>query len=476
MELNKGFYIGRRYFAPDDNIHEIRSPYNNEVVSVILMAGEKEREIAVQTALDSFGNVSTISANERIEILKSLATGIEKRKEEIAKLIAMESGKPIKLARAEIQRSLLTIDASIDMIKHPEWEHMPLDTTEKSLKWRYGIVQRFPVGVVLGITPFNFPINLVMHKLAPAIASGCPFILKPASQVASTALILGEILQQIGLEEGQVTIIPMTGKTADPLASDDRIKLITFTGSAEVGWSIKARAMKTRVSLELGGNAGCIVEPDADLDWAVNRLVMGSFSNQGQVCISTQRIYVHADIYENFKSKFVEKTLKLKMGDPLDESTDIGPMITLQDAERASEWVIEAIEQGAKLLCGKKNTSTMFEPTILENPPDTCRVMKDEIFAPVVSLIKYADFSHALNAINDTKYGLQAGIFTRDLEKAYAAFRSWNVGGVIVNDVPTFRVDSMPYGGSKDSGIGREGPRYAIEEMTEIRLMVVNQP
>ncbi len=475
MNQAKGFYIGNEYLAPSGNIYNIRNPFNDEIVASIHMAQIEERERTVKLAYESFDEVSKISAEERINLLERFRDGIVKRSDEIAKTIALEAGKPIRYSKAEVKRALITIHLAIEAVRSPKWEHIPINASHDD-KWQYGIIQRFPIGPVLGITPFNFPINLVMHKLAPAIAAGCPFILKPASQVSSTALILGDILNEIGTVPGQVSIVPMSAETANPLAGDDRIKLITFTGSDDVGWSIKSRCVKTRVSLELGGNAGCIIEPDTDLERATNRCLMGAFANQGQVCISLQRLYIHESIYDDFISSFVDKTSKLKYGDPLDETTDMGPVINKKEAERIVSWIDEASSKGGNVLCGGNRDGSIVQATIIENPSPDCKVLKDEVFGPVVVVNKYSDFDDAVESVGDTRYGLQAGIFTRDMEKAYRAYRTWQVGGVIVNDVPTFRVDAMPYGGCRDSGIGREGPEYAIEEMTETRIMVVNEP
>lgn len=475
MKQAKGFYIGNEYLTPSANIYDIRNPYNGEIVSSIHMAQDAEREQAVQLAHDSFEDVASTSPEDRINLLEGLRDGIINRSDEIARTITLESGKPIKYSRAEVKRALNTIDISIGVIRNPKWKHIPIQAMPNENP-RYGIIQRFPIGPVLGITPFNFPLNLVMHKLAPAIAAGCPFILKPASQVASIALILGEILNEIGTVPGQISIIPMTAETANPLAGDNRIKLITFTGSDIVGWSIKSRCVKTRVSLELGGNAGCIIEPDTNIERAIDRCLMGGFANQGQVCISLQRLFIHESIYDDFISGFVDKASKLKLGDPLNDNTDLGPVINETEAKRIVSWIEEASLKGANILCGGNRNGTMVEATIIENPSRDCKVMKDEIFGPVVAVNKYSDFNTALESVSYTRFGLQAGIFTTDMQKALKAYKSLQVGGVIINDVPTFRVDEMPYGGCRDSGIGREGPEYAVEEMTETRIMVVNEP
>jgi glyceraldehyde-3-phosphate dehydrogenase (NADP+) len=328
--------------------------------------------------------------------------------------------------------------------------------------------------VVVGITPFNFPLNLVAHKVAPAMACGNTVLLRPASQVAMTSGILAKIIDESEYPAGGFNYIPCGYKAADLFLEDDRIKKITFTGSPEIGWDLKKKAHKKRVTLELGGNAAVVIEPDANLDFALSRTVLGAFAYSGQVCISIQRVYLHKKIYDNFMARLVDSTAKLKMGDPMEESTDVGPMINLDAAEQTEEWVEEALENGAGLVCGGKRDGSMFEPTILENVSPELRISCQEAFAPVVVVSPYEDFDDALQSVNDSIYGLQAGVFTNDLNKAFRAYDSLDVGGVICNDIPTFRIDHMPYGGVKESGFGREGLKYAIEEMTELKLLAVN--
>jgi len=335
-------------------------------------------------------------------------------------------------------------------------------------------VRRFPLGPIAGITPFNFPLNLVAHKVAPAIAAGCPIILKPAPQTPLTAFLLAEAVEQAGLPDGAFTVLPLSNEDAGLLISDDRIKMISFTGSAPVGWEIKRRAGKKKVVLELGGNAGVIVHSDADLAWAAERCVTGGFSYAGQTCISVQRILVERSVFKKFTDLLLAGVSRLQVGDPMEESTDLGPLIRESDAIRASDWVTEAVQGGATLLCGGKRHGSMLEPTVLTGTRPDMKVNCQEIFAPVVTIESYDDFSMALRRINESPYGLQAGVFTRDANRIFQAYDELEVGGVIAGDVTSFRIDHMPYGEVKDSGLGREGLRYAIEEMTEPKLLVMN--
>ncbi len=335
-------------------------------------------------------------------------------------------------------------------------------------------MRRFPIGAIAAITPFNFPLNLVAHKVAPALASGNTVVLRPASQVCITSLLLGEIIQQTDYPDGGFNIVPCGYKEAEIILEDDRIKKLTFTGSPAIGWELKKKAYKKKVTLELGGNAALVIEPDADLDFALPRTILGAFSYSGQICISIQRIFLHEEIYDRFMADFLEATKKLKMGNPLEEETDIGPMINIEAAEKTEEWIQEAVEKGARIVYGGNRDEVMFEPTILENVKPEMRISWLEAFAPIVVVYPYKDFEEALKAVNYSIYGLQAGIFTTDLKKAFQAYEALDVGGVIVNDIPTFRIDHMPYGGIKESGFGREGLKYAIEEMTEMKLMALN--
>jgi glyceraldehyde-3-phosphate dehydrogenase (NADP+) len=354
-------------------------------------------------------------------------------------------------------------------------ELIPLDLMASS-KDRVGITRRYPIGPIAGISPFNFPLNLAAHKVAPAIASGNPIVLKPPSKDPLTMLTVAEIIEAAGVPAGAVSILPMTRELGDRMVADERFKLLTFTGSPSVGWRMKERAGKKKVVLELGGNAGVIVDKSADLDWAVRRILVGAFAYAGQVCISVQRLFVHEDAWDPFMERFLAGVAGLKVGDPLDPSTDVGPMVDGAAAGRTARWVEEAVAMGGRILAGGTAESTYFAPTVLADVPITAQVCSNEAFAPLVVAFPFGELDEAIAAVNDSMFGLQTGVFTNDLAGAWRAFGELEVGGVIVNDIPTYRIDHMPYGGVKDSGLGREGLRWAIEDMTELRIMVLAQP
>jgi len=455
------------------DVKDIKSPYDQSIVGRVHFADVDQVRGAVDSAHLAFQNTKMLSSFERAKALEFVSDQIAKNKEKLARSIVMGAGKAIKSARVEADRAVSTFQIASEEAKRMNGEIIPLDLSPQT-SGRWGLVRRFPIGVMVGITPFNFPLNLVAHKVAPAMASGNTILLRPASQVAMTSSILAEIIEQSDFPAGGFNHIPCGYLAADVLLEDDRVKKITFTGSPDIGWELKKRANKKRVTLELGGNAAVIIEPDADLDFALPRTVLGAYAYSGQVCISIQRIFLHKKIYDRFMARFLDATAKLKMGDPMEESTDIGPMINLDAAKQTEEWVEEALEDGARLVCGGKREGAMFEPTILENVKPELRISCQEAFAPVVVVSPYEDFDLALRSVNDSIYGLQAGVFTNDLKKAFQAYESLDVGGVICNDIPTFRIDHMPYGGVKESGFGREGIKYAIEEMTELKLLAVN--
>jgi len=452
---------------------DIKSPYDQKVFASVHFADKTQVQKAIQSAHLAFDKTRQLSSIERFEILMLISREIAQRKEDLAKSITLSAGKPIKSSRVETDRAVNTFSVAAEEAKRMGGDFLPLDWSCQTKK-RWGLVRRFPIGVVAGITPFNFPLNLVAHKVAPAIASGNSIVLRPASQVSVTSLLLGEIIQKSGFPSGGINIVPCGYEEAGPLLEDERIKKITFTGSPEIGWSLKKKAYKKKVTLELGGNAAVIIEPDTDLSYALSRTLLGAFSYAGQICISIQRIFLHEKIYDRFMSEFVKATQLLKLGDPLQEETDIGPMINLGAAEQIEEWVDDATRQGARLVTGGHRDGSLYEPTILENVSPALRISCHEAFAPVAVVSPYSDFDQALKHVNDSVYGLQAGVFTRDLKKAFLAYETLDVGGVIVNDIPTFRIDHMPYGGVKESGFGREGLKYAIEEMTELKLMAIN--
>ncbi|MFO1540927.1 MAG: aldehyde dehydrogenase family protein [Chloroflexota bacterium] len=393
----------------------------------------------------------------------------------MGRTIAREAGKPIRDALGEVDRAILTFRLGASEAERLGGEVMPLDLNPAS-KGRIGITRRFPVGPVAAISPFNFPLNLAAHKIAPAIAAGCPVVLKPPTKDPLTMLLVAQIIEAAGLPAGALSVLPMTREAGDRLVTDPRFRLLTFTGSPAVGWSMKERAGKKKVVLELGGNAGAIVDRTADIDWAVKRALVGAFSFSGQVCISVQRLVIHEDVWEPFVERFVAGARALRVGDPLDPETAVGPMLDAGQARRIASWVDEAVAQGARVLCGGTADGAFYPPTVLADVPPTARVCTQEAFAPVVTLSRFRDLAEAFAIVNDSAFGLQAGLFTNDLAGAFAAFEELEVGGVILNDVPTYRIDHMPYGGVKDSGLGREGLRYAIEDMTEIRILVVAQP
>jgi acyl-CoA reductase-like NAD-dependent aldehyde dehydrogenase len=435
-------------------------------------ATPEQYEAAVTAAVAAFEQTKRLPAYERGAILRAISAGIKARREELGRLMALEAGKPIRDALVEVDRATLTFRLGAEEAERMVGEVIPLDLLASS-RGRLGITRRFPIGPVAAISPFNFPLNLAAHKLSPALAAGCSIVLKPPSKDPLTMLTVGEIIAEAGLPEGAVSILPMSRELGDRMVADERFKLLTFTGSPSVGWRMKERAGKKRVVLELGGNAGVIIDRSADLDWAVKRCLVGAFTYAGQVCISVQRMVIHEDIWDEFMARFVAGAGQLKLGDPLDPQTDLGPMVDATAAGRTQRWVDEAVALGGKLLLGGHAEGTFFPPTILTDTPVTAAVCSNEAFAPLVVAFPFRDFSDAIRQVNDSSFGLQTGVFTNDLANSWTAFNELEVGGVIVNDVPTYRIDHMPYGGVKDSGLGREGLRWAIEDMTEIRIMVI---
>jgi acyl-CoA reductase-like NAD-dependent aldehyde dehydrogenase len=468
-------YLAGRWVESDD-ILEVANPADAaNPAGATYHATPEQYEEAVTAAVKAFEVTRTLPAYERGRILREISAGIKARREELGRLISLEAGKPIRDALIEVDRATLTFRLGAEEAERMVGEVIPLDLNVAS-KGRVGITRRFPVGPVAGISPFNFPLNLAAHKLAPAIAAGCSIVLKPPSKDPLTMLLVAEIIDAAGVPEGAVSILPMSRELGDRMVADERFKLLTFTGSPSVGWRMKERAGKKKVVLELGGNAGVIVDKSADLDWAVKRILIGAFTYSGQVCISVQRMYLHDDIREAFMARFLEGVKALRQGDPTDPATDIGPMVDEAAASRTQRWVDEAVALGATVLAGGKADGTFFPPTVLENVPLTAQVCSNEAFAPVAVVFGFSDFGDAIRQVNDSFFGLQTGVFSNDLANAWRAFGELEVGGVIVNDVPTYRIDHMPYGGVKDSGLGREGIRWAMEDMTEIRIMVLAQP
>ena len=468
---NFGFFLNGDWIRHGRDV-VVTSPYDRSVVSVVCEANRNDVEVAIESAVRAFAITRRLPSYQRAAILRKITDGLTARREEFARTICQEAGKPIKAARIEVQRAINTFQIAAEESTRIYGEYIPLDTLE-STAGRWGLVRRFPLGPIFAITPFNFPLNLVAHKVAPAIAAGCPLILKPAPQTPVSSLLLAEIVHESGWPDGAFAVMPLSNENASLLVTDDRIKLLTFTGSAAVGWQLKSRAGKKRVTLELGGNAGVIVHSDADLSYAAQRCVAGGFSYAGQTCISVQRILVHRPVFDKFVDLLVEGVLKLKIGDPMEESTDVPPLIREQDAIRVMEWIDEAVKGGAKLLCGGERNGSVVMPAVVTRTTPSMRVNCAEVFAPVVTVEPYDEFREAVRQLNDSAYGLQAGVLTRDAVLVQMAFEDLEVGGIIVGDVPSFRVDQMPYGGVKDSGLGREGLRYSIEEMTERKLLVM---
>lgn len=454
---------------------EVSSPYDGRAVGRTWLAGEAEFERAADAAVAAADPMRRLPAYERAGILNAAADWIAARRDDIARTLSGEAGKPIKDATVEVDRATHTFRTAADEAKRLGGEVIPMDLAPHG-RDRMALTRRVPIGPVAAISPFNFPLNLAAHKIAPAIAAGNPIVLKPATKTPLSALYLAQAALAGGLPPEAISVLPMGRATGDRLVTDPRFKLLTFTGSSSVGWDMKARAGRKKIILELGGNAGVIVDRGADLAYAAARVAAGGFAYAGQSCIAVQRVYVLSDVYDEFASRLVAKVGSLKVGDPLDPSTDVGPMIDEGEAERVEAWVAEAVEGGAQVLTGGKRLGgALYAPTVLANVPTTARVCVQEVFAPLVSLFRVERFEQALDEVNRSTYGLQAGVFTPVLEHALLAFDRIEAGGVIVNDVPTWRIDHMPYGGVKDSGLGREGPRYTIEEMTEPRLLVINR-
>lgn len=450
---------------------EIRSPWSGKPVGRACVASGADVRAAIDAAHRSAAEARRMPAWARSEVLARIRVGIEARREELALLLAEEAGKPITAARAEVTRMLATFQDGVEEAKRIGGELLPLDAVPAGAG-RTGLVRRFPLAPITAITPFNFPLNLAAHKLAPAIACGASIVLKPPPQDPLTTLLLAEIIAGAGYPPGAISVLPCSLEDAAPLIDDPRVRMISFTGSVKSGWAIRARATGKRVTLELGGNAAAIVEPDADLDLAVARCATGGFSFAGQSCISVQRILVHADVEREFSERLVAKIATLRSGDPLDEATDVGPMIDEANARRAESWIEEAVSAGASVATGGARRAALLEPTVLLGTTPDMKVNVEEVFAPVVTVRRYGSFDEAIAGVNDSAYGLQAGLFTHDIRRIMQAFEEIEVGGLIVNDVPSWRVDQMPYGGVKMSGLGREGVRYAIEDMTEPRLLV----
>jgi acyl-CoA reductase-like NAD-dependent aldehyde dehydrogenase len=452
----------------------VRNPYNNDELGSLPQASMDQVDQAIEAAHKAKSVMAALPIYKRVEILEKTAEQILANKEKVTKSIIDEAGKAWKWASVETERAAENLKFAASECLQLKGETVPMDASKGSEN-RAGFWMRFPVGVVGAIPPFNFPLNLVVHKVAPAIAAGNSIVLKPASNTPGPSQLLVEYLLEAGLPETAINLVYGNGSTVgEAIVKDERVAKITFTGSPPVGRRIKQVSGLKKVTLELGSNAGTIIDENADLDLAVNRCLMGSFAYSGQVCISVQRIYIHKSIFKTFADRFAQKTGELQVGDPSEQSTDVGPMISEHESMRVEKWVGNAVNGGAKILAGGNRKGSVYEPTVLVDVDKEMEVVCQEVFGPVVSLMSFEKFSDAVDMVNDSIFGLQAGVFTKDIGHAFEAIKKIDTGGVIINDVPTYRADHMPYGGNKESGIGREGARFAIEEMTNLKMIVFN--
>lgn len=472
MSEKKGLYIDGNWLYKDE-IYPLHSPYSGELIAEISVADETDVKQAIEGAHQAFLRFREFSSHDRANILFRAVELLKEKKDELAEILVKETGKPIRFAKGEIDRTIITYQFSAEEAKRLYGETIPMDAAPGGEN-RLGMTWREPLGVVAAITPFNFPFNLVAHKVGPALAVGNTVVLKPAEQTPLSALKIAEIFQEAGLPAGALQVVTGSGKVlGDALIQDDRVKKVTFTGSVNVGKQIKAKVGLKKLTLELGSNAGLIVEPDVPIEKIIPRCVEGAFAFAGQICISLQRIYVHHSIYDEFSRQFIDYTKQLKVGDPFLEETDISSMIHPKEMERIDKWIHQAVQSGAKIGCGGKSEGNVFLPTVLLDVDRTMDVVCKEAFAPIVSIVPYQDLDEAIEHVNDSIYGLNAAIYTSDLNKAIYAAKRLEAGGVVVNDIPTFRVDHMPYGGVKESGYGREGIKYAIQEMTELKFVTI---
>ena len=466
-------YVANRPEQPNSDL-VVTDKFTGLPATRVAQADAAMIDRAIAAAVAAAAPMAAMASYERQAVLAHCVTRFTERFDELAYALCIEAGKPIRDARGEVGRLIDTFRIAAEEAVRMTGEVQPLDISARARGYQ-GMWKRVPIGPCSFISPFNFPLNLAAHKIAPAIAVGCPFVMKPASRTPLGAIIIGEVLAETDLPAGAFSILPASRDGADLFTTDDRLKLLSFTGSPDVGWDLKARAGKKKVVLELGGNAAVIIMPDADLDDAADRTVFGAFYQSGQSCIGVQRILVHDAVYDAFKAKLVERTAKLIAGDPREEATFVGPMIDVKEAARLDNWIQEAVAGGAILLCGGQREGAMLAATLLEDVPKSAKLNTEEAFGPVAFFARFSSFEQALEMVNDSKFGLQAGIFTRDLFQMLKAWDHLDVGGVVINDVPSYRVDNMPYGGVKDSGLGREGVRFAMEDMTEIRNLVIRR-
>ena len=471
IKENWPYYIANKPCEPNHDL-EVTDKFTGDVAARVALADTKAIEEGIAGCVAAAEPFAQMRPYERQQVLNHCVARFTQRFDELAMSLCIEAGKPIKDSRGEVSRLIDTFRIAAEESVRITGEVMNLEISSRAKGYR-GMWKRVPIGPCSFISPFNFPLNLAAHKVAPALAVGCPFVLKPASRTPLGALIIGEILAETDLPEGTFSILPCSRDGADLFTTDERLKLLSFTGSPGVGWALKAKAGKKKVVLELGGNAACVVDHDTDIAEAVERIVIGAFYQSGQSCIGVQRILVHSKIYDAFRNALVERSKTLIAGDPKNEDTFIGPMISEKEATRLHSWVEEAVAAGGTLLCGGNREGAMLEATLLENVSKEQSICTQEAFGPVAVLSSFDDFEAALDEVNDSTFGLQAGIFTRDIHKAYRAWDKLDVGGVVIGDIPSWRVDNMPYGGVKDSGLGREGISFAIEDMTEIRNLVI---
>ncbi len=458
-------------FITSSKILEVKNPYDESLVATTYLADTKILEQTITAALAVKEELKNLASFKKFQILKQISETITAKREHLSEVLCLESGKPLKYALAEIDRSAQTFLIAAEESKRIPKEYIALDWTPNG-EGREGVVNYFPIGLIAGIAPFNFPMNLAVHKIAPAIASGCPIILKPASSTPLSCLELAKIIDATDLPKGAVSILPMDRETGNLLVTDERFKLLSFTGSPIVGWKMKTQSGKKKVVLELGGNAATIITESADLKDALTKSLMGAFAYSGQICIHAQRFIVHSSIIQKFIDELKAETLKLKYGNPIDTTTDVSNMIDEENAIRVETWIDEAIQQGAQLICGGKRNGTYVEPTILINCNNTMKVYAEEVFGPVICINSYNTIDEAINLANDTKFGLQCGVFSNSISELNKCFQQIEVGGVIHNHVPTLRYDHMPYGGVKESGLGREGVKYTMLDMLEPKVLV----
>ena len=474
MQSSFPYYLANEPHSPNTDL-DVIDKFTGEVATQVAMADAQTIDAAIAASVQAAEPMQEMKPYQRQEILNHCVKRFTERFDELAMSLCVEAGKPIKDSRGEVSRLIDTFKIAAEESVRISGEVMNLEISPRAAGYS-GMWKRVPIGPCSFISPFNFPLNLAAHKVAPALAVGCPFVLKPASRTPIGALIIGEVLAETDLPKGAFSILPCHRDGADLFTTDDRLKLLSFTGSPGVGWNLKAKAGKKKVVLELGGNAACVVDADADLKDVVDRLVIGAFYQSGQSCIGVQRIIVHESIYDTLRDQLVEASKKLIAGDPKNEDTFVGPMISEREAERLDSWIQSAVEAGATVLCGGNRDGAMLEATLLENVPKDQKVCTEEAFGPVAVLDRFSDFDDALAQVNESEFGLQAGLFVKDIYKIQKAWDKLDVGGVVIGDVPSWRVDNMPYGGVKDSGLGREGVRFAMEDMSEIRNLVIRTP